>query len=108
MPVWGIWAEGAFYFSTGGDSVKGRNLAANPAICVHLESGDDTVILEGVVERVTDTALLQRLDEVYYSKYEFHLWESNSDSSPIYRLVPSVAFAWSEKNFTTDATRWQF
>src|SRR3712207_802185 len=57
-PVWGVWLDGAFYFGTGRTSVKGRNLAANPALTVHLESGDDAVILEGVAEPVTDPALL--------------------------------------------------
>src|SRR5579883_2552413 len=44
MPVWGVWSDGAFFFSTGADSVKGRNLAANPALTVHLESGDECVV----------------------------------------------------------------
>src|SRR5437763_1813695 len=29
MPVWGIWLTGAFFFSTGNQSRKARNLAAN-------------------------------------------------------------------------------
>src|SRR4051812_9693775 len=49
-PVWGLWLDGRFYFSTDPASRKGRNLAANPALVVHLESGDDAVILEGTAE----------------------------------------------------------
>ena len=30
MPVWGLWLDDAFYFSTGASSRKARNLAANP------------------------------------------------------------------------------
>src|SRR4051794_25481300 len=40
-PVWGLWFEDEFVFSTGTDSRKGRNLAENPEVVVHLESGDD-------------------------------------------------------------------
>ena len=40
---------------------KGRNLAENPNVAVHLESGDDVVILEGVAEVVTDPGLVERL-----------------------------------------------
>src|SRR6185436_4379740 len=38
MPIWGVWLENAFYFSTGRTSVKARNLAKNPN-CV-LSPGD--------------------------------------------------------------------
>src|SRR4051812_22385567 len=44
-PVWGLWMDDAFYFSTDSASVKGRNLAARPDVVVHLESGDDVVIV---------------------------------------------------------------
>ena len=46
-PVWGVWAKNALYFETARTSQKARNLAANPAIVVHLESGDEVVIIEG-------------------------------------------------------------
>ena len=49
-PVWGVWVDETFYFGMGPRSVKARNLAANPALVVHLESGDDVVVLEGVAE----------------------------------------------------------
>src|SRR5712692_1387743 len=50
MPVWGVWRDGVLYVGTDRGSRKARNLAANPACVVHLESGDDVVILEGVAE----------------------------------------------------------
>src|SRR6266516_3335808 len=59
-PVWGLWLDGAFYFSTDPSSRKGRNLAAGPELVVHLESGDDVAILEGTAEPVADRALLAR------------------------------------------------
>ncbi|HSN73709.1 MAG TPA: pyridoxamine 5'-phosphate oxidase family protein, partial [Anaerolineae bacterium] len=43
-PVWGVWLDDVFYFGTVPGSVKARNLAANPALVVHLESGDEVVI----------------------------------------------------------------
>jgi hypothetical protein len=73
MPVWGIWLDGAFYFGSGRNSAKSRNLAANPAIVVHLESGDETVILEGRAKPVLDDALERRVDEVYGPKYDSRL-----------------------------------
>jgi pyridoxamine 5'-phosphate oxidase-like protein len=70
MPVWGVWVEGALYFSTAPSSVKARNLGRNPALVVHLESGDECVILEGVAEQVLDPdpALFERIADGYAAK----------------------------------------
>ena len=63
MPVWGVWVDGMFTFSTDRFSRKARNLASNPGIVVHLESGDEVGILEGMAEEVTDPKLLAKIDE---------------------------------------------
>src|SRR5205823_8491316 len=68
-PVWGLWLDEAFYFSTDPASRKARNLQASPALVVHLESGDDVVILEGTAERVADPYLRDRFAEAYDAKY---------------------------------------
>ena len=47
MPVWGLWLDGAFVFSTSPESRKGRNLARDPRVVVHVESGEEVVVLEG-------------------------------------------------------------
>jgi PPOX class probable F420-dependent enzyme len=108
MPVWGVWLDGSFFFSTDPQSRKGRNLAANPHIAVHLESGDDVVILEGVIQIMRDSALLKRADEAYYMKYQFHLTEDVQNPGLVYRLQPKIAFTWFETNFPASATRWKF
>jgi len=41
MPVWGVWVDDAFYFSTGRKSRKGRNLAANPACTITNDDGEE-------------------------------------------------------------------
>jgi len=52
-PVWGLWNDGVFFFSTARGSRKGLNLAANPFAVVHLVCGDEVVNFEGAVEHVT-------------------------------------------------------
>jgi Pyridoxamine 5'-phosphate oxidase len=47
IPVWGFWIDDALYFGTARSTRKARNLAHNSAAVVHLESGDDVVIVEG-------------------------------------------------------------
>lgn len=66
-PVWGLWLEEGFYFSTG--SLAAINLGTNPEITVHLESGDDVLILEGVAERATGFDTLNRFAKAYNPKY---------------------------------------
>jgi nitroimidazol reductase NimA-like FMN-containing flavoprotein (pyridoxamine 5'-phosphate oxidase superfamily) len=39
VPVWGVWLDGTFHFGGGRRTRKARNLAANPHLMVHLESG---------------------------------------------------------------------
>jgi pyridoxine/pyridoxamine 5'-phosphate oxidase len=107
MPVWGLWLDETFYFATDTASRKGRNLAANPNVVVHLESGDNVVILEGRVEEVMESALLVRFSDAYEVKYQFRP-DVNNAASKVYRLRPKVAFAWQEKDFPTTATRWSF
>jgi nitroimidazol reductase NimA-like FMN-containing flavoprotein (pyridoxamine 5'-phosphate oxidase superfamily) len=49
MPVWGVWIDDAVVFGTSARSRKGRNLTRDPRVVVHLESGDEVVVLEGEV-----------------------------------------------------------
>jgi PPOX class probable F420-dependent enzyme len=110
-PVWGVWMDGILYFSTSRSSRKGRNLVANPEVVVHLESGDDTVIFEGVVEEVTDAEkpLRDRLGVVYASKYGgFNPEDDPNPENVMYRLRPQVAYSWLEKDFVKSATRWLY
>jgi PPOX class probable F420-dependent enzyme len=106
-PVWGLWLDGAVLFSTGPGSRKGRNLAANRAVVVHLESGDDAVILEGTAEPVTDPGRLARFADAYKAKYRFRP-DPDDPNTPVWALRPRVAFTWGEADFPESATRWRF
>ncbi len=107
MPVWGLWLEDGFYFGTDPASRKARNLAANPACAVHLESGDDVVIVEGTVDAVQDPALLLAFAQAYQQKYNIRPDLTNA-ATRVLRLRPTTAFAWSEQDFLRSATRWRF
>jgi len=103
-PVWGVWHDGAIVFSTDPSSRKAQNLAANPAVTIHLESGDETVILEGAIEIIK---LRSGIDNAYYKKYKMRL---SSFPGPVglYKLKPKKVMAWREKDFVTSATKWIF
>jgi PPOX class probable F420-dependent enzyme len=107
IPVWGVWLEGEVWFGTNPSSTKGRNLARDPRVVVHLESGDDTVILEGEAELPTDHAALERFVEVYEQKYG-HRIELRETNEGIFALRPRIAQTWTESDFARNATRWVF
>jgi PPOX class probable F420-dependent enzyme len=107
MPVWGVWLDNAVWFSTSPDSTKGRNMARDPRIVVHLESGEETVVLEGEVERPGDQDGLRRFADTYEQKYAYRL-QPTGEEHGIYVLRPRVAHTWTEKEYPRTATRWVF
>ena len=107
MPVWGLWLDGMVMFSTDPESVTGRNIAAGSAMQIHLESGDEVAILDGMVERPSDPNLLARFADAYDSKYGIKV-DVTSDETPILALRPTTVMSWTEANYPETATRWVF
>lgn len=108
IPVWGFWIDGAFYFGTARSSRKAQNLAHNPEVSVHLDSGDDVVILEGTAAEVdlTDQAIFKKLDAASRAKYKMPLMVV--PESVTFSVRPRTVLAWTEKEFPKNATRWKF
>lgn len=102
VPVWGVFVDGFQFFSGGMHTRWARNLSANPHVALHLESGDEVVIIEGRVELVSDpeSPHAKPVDAAYVAKYQM------PHGLPIWKLHPRVAFAWSK--FPDDTTRWVF
>jgi general stress protein 26 len=100
VPVWGVWADGAVYFGTNPSSRKGRNITRDPRVVVHLESGDEVVILHGEAEVVdVDDSVL----DAYAAKYGYR-----PPSTQLYCLRPNRALAWLEADYPQTATRFDF
>lgn len=105
MVIWGLWMDGAFLFSTGEKSRKGRNLAENPRCVIGTEKAHEAVIVEGVVEINNDPKLRKKFNKRYQKKYK---WDMSAFADPVYLLRPHLAFGLYEKEFQNKATRWQF
>jgi len=100
-PVWGLWRGGELLFSCGADSRKARMLARDPHLVVHLESGDEVVIVEGVA---VPTAATESDVEAYDRKYAF----KPEAGDGWYRVVPRRVLAWREQDYPRSATRFDF
>ena len=70
MPVWGIWVDARFYFSTGAQSRKARNLAANTSCVVCTDNPAEAVVVEGTASTVGDTSRITELSSHYARKYK--------------------------------------
>lgn len=105
-PLWGVWIDGAFYCDGHPRTRWGRNIAANPTVCLHLESGADVVIVEGQAEDVTiDEALAARIVTAWMAKYG--RLAPDPAGSGMFRVRPQVARGWSQESLI-DGARWQF
>ncbi len=109
IPVGGFWMDGALYFGPARASRKARNLAHHPAVSIHLDSGDDVVILEGTAVEVdiNDQPTFKKLDDASRTKYKMPMMPLPGESV-VYRVRPRVVLAWTEKDFPNNATRWEF
>ncbi len=109
-PVWGVWMYDRVYFGTGTTSRKAKNFAHNPHVVLHLESGDDTVIFEGVIERVDSADVLKPILEAYKDKYPPYdpttTDASEAQGAAYYTVNPTRVLAWLESDYPNTATRW--
>ena len=79
------------------------NLAANPRIVVHIESGNRVVMLKGIARIVNlEADIFKQISDQWTAKYN-----SRPDTSEgMYSVRPDVAFAWDNDDFGHTATRW--
>lgn len=106
-PVWGLWLDDGLWFSTARQSRKGRNLARNPSAIVHLESGDETVILAGEVVEAREPAAVAGFVDAYEAKYGFRP-DAEAQNACVFVLRPRAALTWEERDYPNTATRWVF
>ena len=113
VPTWGVWIDNIFYTEGGGRKI--HNLRANPAVVVHLESGDQVVIVEGTAAEISQPVrtLFERIDADYARKYGYKPSDnlSGPDDVPypdggLFGIQPRVVFAWTR--FPADTTRFTF
>jgi hypothetical protein len=110
IPIWGAWVNDRWYVE-GGPTRWQRNLRENPQMAIHVEFGDEVVIVEGTaVEHVAPEAPLSDAILAGYAKYKAATdYEASADNwteGGLWELRPVKSFAWS--SFPADMTRFRF
>ncbi|HEU0293615.1 MAG TPA: pyridoxamine 5'-phosphate oxidase family protein [Anaerolineales bacterium] len=105
-PVDGLWLNDRLYFGGSPQTRRNRNLIANRAVSVHLDSSDDVVILHGEAHLQTpDHELAVQLSKASTEKYGYAPQPEDYEASGVQIFRPHTVFAW--KQFPKDVTRWQ-
>lgn len=102
-PVWGIWHDGAVWFSCGPTSRKARNLAADPRCVVTTGDPTEPVVVEGRAERRSDA---ETFAEHSNRKYAMDTPASFYAANALFRVRPEKVLGLAESEFTASPTRW--
>src|SRR5262249_13789561 len=108
VPIWGCVVGGDLYLETGDlNTIKNRNLAANPNVLIHLDGVDDVVMVRWRgVEIRPDRDLGQALAAAMHDKYRGYDQTPDAwDNGGMWRIDPESVLAWKEM---PTATRWRF
>ena len=110
-PVWGAVLGDTLCLYSERRTRKARNLAADPRLVVHLESGDDVVIVLGTAEDLGNPAQVPDLVAALAAKYtrpadRQYLPDADPDFDVVYAIKPRTAMLWQLPEYETSQRRW--
>jgi nitroimidazol reductase NimA-like FMN-containing flavoprotein (pyridoxamine 5'-phosphate oxidase superfamily) len=110
-PVWGAVVAGTLYLYSGRRTRKARNLAADPRLAVHLESGDDVVIVHGMAEDLGHPAQAPGVLTALAAKYagaadRQYLPDADPGFDVLYAVRPQSAMIWRLPDYEASQRRW--
>ena len=112
IPRWAVYLDGKIYYDGSPETRHALNIVANTHVSLHLESGDQVIILEGTSAPAgkPSAALANRLAESYRNKYfESHGYSPQPNQwneGGLYVFTPRQCIAWTQ--FTADPTKFIF
>jgi hypothetical protein len=110
-PVWGAVWRGTFFMFTTRASAKAQNIAGNPQVAIHCESGEDVLIVRGLLVDVGAPAAVPDVVGAFADKYRM---PGDADFLPgtdptvdvVYALTPTSAMTWALSEFEDSQLRW--
>ena len=110
-PVWGVVTGQVLYLYSERRTVKARNLAADPRVLVHLESGEDVVIVRGTAKDLGKPAQVPDVVAALSAKYtggddRQYLPDADPDFDVVYAISPESAMIWCLADYVGSQRRW--
>ena len=110
-PVWGVVAGQTLYLYSERSTVKARNIAADSRVVVHLESGDDVLIVRGTAEDLGSPADVPEVVAALAAKYtapgdQQYLPDADPAFDLVYAVRPRSAMAWRLADYDGSQRRW--
>ena len=110
-PVWGAVADGTLHLYTERRTVKARNIAVRPQVLVHLESGEDVLIVHGLARDLGPPLAVPHVVAALAAKYtrpgdRQYLPDNDPDFDVVYAIRPTSAIAWQLADYAGSQRRW--
>jgi len=108
--IGGSWYEDRLYFNMSPRTVSARNLAGGAPVCVHLESGMEVVIIEGVAAVLSPRDVAGAVMEDYSHKHGAGVstYDPADPELPWFALEPNRVLFWLGEDIRNTAVRWVF
>jgi nitroimidazol reductase NimA-like FMN-containing flavoprotein (pyridoxamine 5'-phosphate oxidase superfamily) len=110
IPKWAVWVNDHLYFDGSPQTRHARNIALNPFVSVHLESGEKAVIMEGTARELMPAQELSvKVAQAYAAKYAslgYSPEPTSWDGGGLFEITPHSVIAWT--SFTEDPTKFVF
>jgi len=100
VPVWGVVVDGVLHFYGEPRAVRSRNLAADPRLVLHLESGSEVLIVHGGVAIGPPAGQVPAITAAYAAKYtdpsdlEYLPDAPGMAAALLFTVSPTRAIAW--------------
>jgi nitroimidazol reductase NimA-like FMN-containing flavoprotein (pyridoxamine 5'-phosphate oxidase superfamily) len=110
-PVWGVVTGETLYLYSERSTLKARNLLADPRVVVHLESGEDVLIVRGTAEDLGAPSSVPAVVAALAAKYarpedRQYLPGADPDFDVVYAIRPHSAMAWRLDDYASSQRRW--
>jgi len=100
VPVWGVVVDGVLHFYGEPGAVRSRNLAADPRLVLHLESGSSVLIVHGSVAIGPAAGEMPAVSAAYAGKYtdptdlDYLPDAPGMGAALLFTVTPTRAIAW--------------
>jgi PPOX class probable F420-dependent enzyme len=108
MPVWGLWHDGALWFSSSPGSRKARNLHHDPRATATTDDAMEPVVVQGNAAVIREEPVIREFAALVNAKYDAHDPAEFYLSNAVFRLTPIVVIGLMAQDFTGSPTRWTF